>query len=71
MNTQEHVNGLLTKSDRNRLVCERTAQMGSNIPVTSCKTVAEIEHQRQQSQKYMQDSQMIGSKCAGKNCQGN
>ncbi len=56
MNTQEYVNGLLAKSDRNRLVCERTAHMGSNIPTTSCKTVAEIERQRKQG------SQMIGDK---------
>ena len=54
-NTQEHLNGILTHSDRNRLVCEHRAPMGSNIPQTSCKTVAEIEKMRRDSQKYMTD----------------
>ncbi|MBS0582469.1 MAG: hypothetical protein JSS42_05135 [Proteobacteria bacterium] len=54
-NTQEHLNGILTHSDRNRLVCERRAPVGSNIPVNTCKTVAEIEKMRRDSQKYMND----------------
>ena len=54
-NMQEHLNGILTHSDRNRLVCERRAPVGTNIPQTSCKTVAEIEKLRRDSQKYMDD----------------
>ena len=54
-NTQEHLNGILTHSDSNRLVCERRAPVGTNIPLTTCKTVAEIERARRDSQKYMQD----------------
>ena len=54
-NTQEHLNGILTHSDRNRLVCERRAQVGTNIPQNTCKTVAEIEKMRRDSQKYMND----------------
>ena len=54
-NTQEHLNGILTHSDRNRLVCERRAPVGTNIPQNSCKTVAEIEKMRRDSQKYMND----------------
>ncbi|HEX7915946.1 hypothetical protein [Rudaea sp.] len=54
-NTQEHLNGILTHSDRNRLVCERQRPIGSNIPQNSCKTVAEIEKMRRDSQKYMKD----------------
>lgn len=54
-NTQEHLNGILTHSDSNRLVCERRAPVGTNIPLTTCKTVAEIEKARRDSQKYMQD----------------
>ncbi len=54
-NTQEHLNGLLTHSDSNRLVCERRAPVGTNIPVNTCKTVGEIEKNRRDSQKYMQD----------------
>jgi hypothetical protein len=54
-NTQEHLNGILTHSDRNRLVCERRAPVGTNIPQNTCKTVAEIEKMRRDSQKYMTD----------------
>jgi len=54
-NTQEHLNGILTHNDRNRLVCERRAPIGTNIPQNSCKTVAEIEKMRRDSQKYMND----------------
>jgi hypothetical protein len=54
-NTQEHLNGLLTHSDRDRLVCERRAPVGTNIPLTTCKTVAEIEKARRDSQNYMRD----------------
>ncbi len=54
-NTQEHLNGILTHSDSNRLVCERRAPMGTNIPVTSCKTVGEVEKMRRDSEKYMTD----------------
>jgi hypothetical protein len=54
-NAQEHANGLLTHSDRNRLVCERRAQMGSHLPVNQCRTVADIERERAGSQKVMQD----------------
>jgi hypothetical protein len=55
LNTQENLNGLLTHSDRNRLVCERRAPVGTNIPQTSCRTVADIEKSRRESQKYMND----------------
>lgn len=54
-NTQEHLNGILTHSDRNRLVCERRAPMGSNIQQSSCKTVADIEKMRRDSEKFMRD----------------
>lgn len=54
-NTQEHLNGILTHSDRNRLVCERRSPLGSNIAQNTCKTVAEIEKARRDSQKYMND----------------
>ncbi|MEP6941056.1 MAG: hypothetical protein ABI846_14915 [Rudaea sp.] len=59
-NRQEHLNGILTHNDGNRLVCERRAPMGSNIPVTMCKTVAEIEKTRHDAQKKMQDSDRYG-----------
>ena len=56
-NTQEHLNGILTRSDRNRLVCENTAPTGSNLRRPTCLTVGEIETKRQHDQKGVQDLQ--------------
>ncbi len=56
-NTQEHLNGMLTHSDRNRLVCENSAPTGSNLRRTTCMTVGEIELKRQRDQKGIQDLQ--------------
>jgi hypothetical protein len=59
-NHQEHLNGILTHNDGNRLVCEHRPPMGTNIPVTTCKPVAEIEKQRRDAQKMMQDADKRG-----------
>jgi hypothetical protein len=64
-NTQEHLNGVLTHSDRNRLVCEHRPPMGTNIAVTSCKTVAELEKMRRDGQKMAMDGESIGWTCRG------
>ena len=52
-NTQEHLNGILTHSDRNRLVCERRPSIGSNIPINTCRTLGEIEQVRRDTQNYL------------------
>ena len=54
-NTQENLNGILTHSDRDRMVCERRAPVGTNIPINTCNTVGEIEIARRVSEKYMTD----------------
>ncbi|HZP66205.1 MAG TPA: hypothetical protein VFB32_07840 [Rudaea sp.] len=54
-NLQEHLNGLLTHNDRNRLVCENRAPVGSHIPITHCRTYGEVVTERQQDQKWMDD----------------
>ena len=54
-NAQEHLNGILAHSDSNRLVCERVAPVGTNIPVTTCKTFGEVERMRHDAQQYMRD----------------
>ena len=54
-NAQEHLNGILTHTDRNRVVCERHQKLGSNLPVNECSTVADIERNRANSQKLMLD----------------
>ncbi len=63
-NAQEHANGILTHSDRNRLVCERRSKMGSNLPVNECSTVADIERNRANSQKFMTDRSTDRNKTA-------
>ena len=55
VNAQEEVNGLLRHNDSNRLVCERRAPVGTNIPVTTCRTYGEIEEQREASLKQVGD----------------
>ena len=55
LNLQENLNGILTKSDSNRLVCEHSAPLGSHIQGTSCQTVGQIERRRRDSQRYIDD----------------
>jgi hypothetical protein len=57
-NAQEHLNGILTHTDRNRLICEHRAGIGSHIQTNTCQTVAEVERARAGSQKYMIDHDM-------------
>ena len=63
-NTQENLNGILTHSDSNRLVCEHRAPVGTSIPRTTCQTLGEIERSRKATNKTMQDAALIGSVCA-------
>lgn len=67
-NLQEHVNGLLTHSDSNRLVCERRATVGTSIPQTTCRTVGEIERMRLNTNAYMQNSLSTGDICRAPIC---
>jgi hypothetical protein len=71
-NTQEHLNGVLTHSDRNRLVCEHSAPVGTSIPRTTCQTVAELERNRKEGQNAIKHAGEVGSVCANpKYCRGN
>jgi len=54
-NVQENLNGLLTHNDRNRLVCQKNASVGTHIQTTTCKTVGDIERERASSRKYITD----------------
>ena len=56
MNDQEEINGILSKRDGNRKVCEHAAPTGSLLPKTTCRTYGEIEKARKDSQKLMQDA---------------
>src|ERR1700759_5248950 len=60
-NAQENLNGILTHSDSNRLVCEHKAPVGTSIPRTTCETVGDIERNRRATTKMMNDASLTGS----------
>src|ERR1700722_5465242 len=45
-NVQEHLNGILTHSDSERLICTRGESTGSHIQKTSCKTYGDIQREK-------------------------
>lgn len=55
-NLQEKLNGLLTGSDSNRLVCEKTAPTGSLIAVKRCRTYGDIQRQRHESDRFLEET---------------
>jgi hypothetical protein len=59
-NGQEEVNGILKHNDANRLVCERRAPVGSNLPVTTCHTYGDLAVKRLHDQKTYGDVLMQG-----------
>lgn len=61
VNSQEHINALLTKNDGNRLICTQEKRTGSNFKVKSCMTAFEREERRRKSQQGLQDDLMRGS----------
>jgi hypothetical protein len=62
-NDQEVVNSILTKRDRDRVICQNKAPIGSHIPQTSCHTYAQEVEAHQQTRKQMDDWKVMG--CAG------
>ncbi len=54
-NEQEKVNGLLARNADDRLVCTHVAPAGSHIPVKSCRTAREINMERNNSRRDMQN----------------
>jgi hypothetical protein len=62
-NDQEVVNSILTKRDRDRVICTNQAPVGSHIRQTSCHTYAQEVQAHQETQKQMSDWKVMG--CAG------
>jgi hypothetical protein len=62
-NDQEVVNSILTKRDRDRVICTNKAPVGSHIPKTSCHTYAQEVQAHQETEKQMSDWKVMG--CAG------
>ena len=64
-NAQETVNAILTRRDRDRVICKNEAPIGSHIPVTSCHTYGQEVEAREGTQKQMADWK--NAPCAGDN----
>ena len=62
-NDQEIVNSILTKRDRDRVICTNQAPIGSHIRQTTCHTYAQEVQAHQETQKQMSDWKVMG--CAG------
>jgi hypothetical protein len=52
---QEDVNAILTRRDDRRVICKSERPIGSLLPKRTCRTYGEIERDRNDSQKFMQD----------------
>lgn len=62
-NDQEVVNSILTKRDRDRVICTSKAPVGSHIRQTTCHTYAQEVQAHQETRKQMSDWKVMG--CAG------
>ena len=67
-NAQEHLNGILTHSDSERLVCERNSNIGSNIPTTTCRTYGEIQRLRGATQNLLNQAISHDPQLQNQNC---
>jgi hypothetical protein len=54
-NAQEVVNSILTRRDRDRVICKNEAPLGSHIPVTTCHTYGQEEDARRETRKQLDD----------------
>jgi len=57
-NDQELVDGILTKDDRNREICQRETSLGSNIPRVTCRTYGEIRQNQRDTQSWMRQNHL-------------
>jgi hypothetical protein len=62
-NNQEIVNSILTKRDRDRVICTKKAPIGSHIQQTNCHTYEQEVLAQSQTQKQLDDWKVMG--CAG------
>jgi hypothetical protein len=65
-NAQEVVNSILTRRDRDRVICKNEAPLGSHIPVTSCHTYGQEEDARQGTRNQL--SEWSRAPCAVSGC---
>ena len=50
-NDQEVVNSILTQRDSERVICTKTAPIGSHIPITTCHTYGQEQDAHKNSEK--------------------
>jgi hypothetical protein len=67
-NAQEVVNSILTRRDRDRVICKNEPPLGSHIPVTSCHTYGQEEEARRGTQEQLNEWMRRG--CAKEGCVG-
>ena len=67
-NDQEVVNSILTRRDRDRVVCEDKPKLGSHVRTTQCHTVAQEAEARRGSRDTMDEWMRRG--CANAGCAG-
>ena len=70
-NAQETVNSILTRRDRDRVICKHEAPLGSHIPVTTCHTYSQEVEAHEGTRKQMEDwgrPQCVGANpvCGGR-----
>jgi hypothetical protein len=49
-NDQEVVNSILTQRDSERVICTKTAPIGSHIPITTCSTYGQLQDAHRNSE---------------------
>ena len=67
-NEQEVVNSILTRRDKDRVICEDKPKLGSHVRTTSCHTYGQEEEARRGSQDTMGEWTRRG--CAVSGCVG-
>ena len=65
-NEQEVVNSILTRRDRDRVICKNEAPIGSHIPVTTCHTYGQEVEAREATHNPL--DQWKNDACRGKIC---
>jgi hypothetical protein len=67
-NDQEIVNSILTRRDKDRVICEDKPKLGSHVRTTSCHTYGQQEDARRGSKDQMDEWTRRG--CAAAGCVG-
>ena len=64
-NQQEVVNSILTRRDKDRVICEDAPKLGSHVRTTSCHTYGQAEDARRGSKDQMDEWTRRGCAVAG------